>query len=301
MTSPTPRRTRPIDGPVPILVTALLWGTTGTAGSLAPGGAPAAGIGAAALVLGGLLLFLTDRAAWSLPRRCGVRERWLLAVGAVAVVGYPLTFYPAVTRTGVAVATVIALGSAPVFTGLLGWLARQGRPGGRWAGATALAVLGCAVLVLGPELTGGGGAVDLLGVLLAVLSGLSYAVYSLIAGRLIAAGPPSAGVMGAMFGGAAVLVLPVLALEPVSWLLSVRGAGVVLHLGVITTFLAYRLFGHGLRHTSAQSATTLTLAEPAVAAVLGVAALGERLPAVSWCGLAVLAAGLAFLALPGRR
>lgn len=299
--TPAPRPARPGAGPLPILASALLWGTTGTASSLAPGGVPATSIGAAALVLGGLLLFLTDRAAWSLPRACGVRERWLLVVGAVAVVGYPLTFYPAVTRTGVAVSTVIALGSAPVFTGLLGWLTRQGRPGGRWAGATALAVLGCGVLVLGPELAGGGRAVDLLGVLLAALSGLSYAVYSLIAGRLIAAGRPSAGVMGAMFGGAAVLVLPVLALGPVGWLLSPRGAGVVLHLGVVTTFLAYRLFGHGLRHTSAQTATTLTLAEPAVAAVLGVAALGERLPAASWCGLAVLAAGLAVLTLPRRR
>ncbi|MFI9361225.1 DMT family transporter [Kitasatospora sp. NPDC053057] len=286
---------------MPILASALLWGTTGTASSLAPGGAPAAGIGAAALVLGGALLFLTDRAAWSLPRTCGVGERWLLVVGAVAVVGYPVTFYPAVTRTGVAVATVIALGSAPVFTGVLGWLARQGRPSGRWAGATALAVCGCGVLALGPELVGGRSVVDLLGVLLAALSGLSYAVYSLIAGRLIAAGHQSGGVMGAMFGGAAVLVLPVLALGPVGWLLSVRGAGVVLHLGVITTFLAYRLFGYGLRHTTAQTATTLTLAEPAVAAVLGVAALGERLPAVSWCGLAVLAGGLAVLTLPGRR
>ncbi|WP_229928536.1 EamA family transporter [Kitasatospora xanthocidica] len=286
---------------MPILTAAVLWGTTGTASSLAPGGAPAAGIGAAGLVLGGLLLFLTDRTARTLPRGCGARERWLLAAGALAVAGYPVTFYPAVHRTGVAVATVIALGSAPVFTGLLGWLARQGRPSGRWAGATAAAVLGCAVLVLGPELAGHGTAVDPLGVLLAALSGLSYAVYSLIGGRLIAAGRPSGGVMGTMFGGAALIVLPVLLAGDPAWLASVRGAAVALHLAVVTTYLAYRLFGHGLRHTSAQTATTLTLAEPAVAAVLGVAALGERLPAVSWCGLAVLAGGLAFLALPARR
>ncbi|MDH6704956.1 DME family drug/metabolite transporter [Kitasatospora sp. MAA19] len=298
--APAGRRTNPLDGPVPILATALLWGTTGTASSLAPAGAPAAGIGAAALVLGGLLLFLSTRSARALPRTCGRRERWLLVVGAVAVVGYPISFYPAVSRTGVAVATVIALGSAPVFTGLLGWLARQGRPTGRWACATATAVVGCAVLVLGPELTGGATAVDATGVVLAALAGLSYAAYSLVGGKLIRRGHPSAGVMGAMFGGAALLVLPVLLLGDVRWIGTARGAAVVLHLAVITTFLAYRLFGHGLRHISAQAATTLTLAEPAVAAVLGVAALGERLPAVSWSGLAVLAAGLALLALPTR-
>ncbi|MER8104529.1 EamA family transporter [Kitasatospora sp. NPDC094016] len=296
--TPAARRAGPLGGPVPILVAALLWGTTGTASSLAPDGAPSAGIGAAALVLGGLLLFLSTRSARALPRACGRRERWQLAVGAVAVVGYPVTFYPAVTRAGVAVATVIALGSAPVFAGLLGWLTRQGRPSGRWAGATVTAVVGCAVLVLGPELTGGGAAVDAVGVALAALSGLSYAVYSLIGGRLISRGHPSAGVMGAMFGAAALLVLPVLFLGDLRWLASPRGAAVVLHLAVITTFLAYRLFGHGLRRTSAQTATTLTLAEPAVAALLGVAVLGERLPAASWCGLAILGAGLAVLTVP---
>lgn len=136
---------------------------------------------------------------------------------------------------------------------------------------------------------------------LAALAGLSYAAYSLIGGKLIARGHPSGAVMGAMFGAAALLVLPVVLGSGMRWLVTVRGAAVAVHLAVVTTFLAYRLFGYGLRHTAAQVATMLTLAEPAVAAVLGVVVLGERLPAVSWCGLAVLAVGLAFLSFPGAR
>lgn len=101
-----------------------------------------------------------------------------------------------------------------------------------------------------------------------------------------------------MFGAAALLVLPVLLASGVQWLVTVRGAAVAAHLAVVTTFLAYRLFGHGLRHTAAQVATTLTLVEPAVATVLSVAVLDERLPAVSWYGLAVLAVGLAILTIP---
>ncbi|MGW2960998.1 DMT family transporter [Streptomyces sp. NPDC001220] len=295
---PRPRRAGALAGPVPILTAAVLWGTTGTASSLAPAGAPAAAVGAAGLVLGGLLLLLTAPGARTLPRACTGGERRLLVLGALAVAGYPLTFYPAVARTGVAVATVVALGGAPVFAGLLGLLTRQSRPTVRWASATGAAVLGCTVLVLGPALAGDGAPVDTLGVLLAGLAGLSYAGYALVGGRLIARGHASGPVMGVMFGGAALFVLPVLLWSAGPWLLTARGTLVVLYLGAVTTFLCYRLFGYGLRHTTAQIATTLTLVEPAVAAVLGVAVLGERLPAVSWCGLAVLALGIVFLTLP---
>jgi drug/metabolite transporter, DME family len=108
-------------------------------------------------------------------------------------------------------------------------------------------------------------------------------------------------VLGAMFGAAGLAVLPLLLADGTGWLGTWRGAAVALHLAACTTFLAYRLFGRGLRSTPAQVATTLTLAEPAVATLLGVAILGQRLPALSWCGLAVLAAGLACLAVPRRR
>src|SRR5262249_46831600 len=150
---------------------------------------------------------------------------------------YPLTFYPAVARGGVAVATVIALGSAPAFAGLLGWLTGHGRPSLRWAGATGAAVLGCALLVAGPLFTGHGprGPLPAAGTALAALAGLSYAAYSLIGGRLIARGHPADRVMGSMFGGSAVLVLPVLVADGARWLVSVRGAGVALHLAVFTT------------------------------------------------------------------
>ncbi|MEU2779696.1 EamA family transporter [Streptomyces sp. NPDC007162] len=292
---PRPRPAGPFAGPPPILTAAVLWGTTGTASSLAPAGVPAAAVGSAGLVLGGILLFLAAPGSRALPRTCTGGERRLLVLGALAVAGYPLTFYPAVARTGVAAATVIALGGAPVLAGLLGLFTGRSRPTARWTTATAAAVLGCTVLVLGPDLAGAGAPVDVLGVLLAGLAGLSYAGYALVGGELIAGGHRGA-VPGVLFGGAALLVLPVVLWSAAAWLPTVRGGLVVLYLGAVTTFVCYRLFGYGLRHTAAQVATTLTLAEPAVAAVLGVTVLGERLPAVSWCGLAVLALGIVVLA-----
>jgi DME family drug/metabolite transporter len=285
-------------GSAPILIAAVLWGTTGTASSLAPAGAVPAAIGCAGLVLGGLLLFLTSQGAWSLLSRCERSHRWLLLLGALAVAGYPITFYPAVQRTGVAVATVIALGSAPVFTGLLAWVASGVRPTVQWAAATTAAVLGCGLLVLGPRLGQHAAPTDVMGVALAAGAGLSYAAYSLLGAKIINWGHSSDSVFGVMFGAAAVLVLPVVLFYDTEWLGTVRGTAVALHLAVFTVYLAYRLFGHGLRHTSAATATTLTLAEPAVAALLGVTMLSERLAVVSWYGLAVLASGLAVLTVP---
>jgi DME family drug/metabolite transporter len=187
---------------------------------------------------------------------------------------------------------------APVFAGLLSWITGQGRPTARWTGATAATVLGGTLLVLGPELTGQATPSDMTGIALAACAGLSYAVYSLIGGRLITRGHSSGSVMGVLFGAAGLLVLPLVLSTSTHWLITTRGAAVAVHLALFTVYLAYRLFGHGLRHTPASVATTLTLAEPAVAAVLGVTVLGERLPAASWCGLGVLAAGLAFLTVP---
>ncbi|MFI2433560.1 DMT family transporter [Streptomyces sp. NPDC018693] len=302
--APRPSHARSLGGPAPILASAVLWGTTGTAALQAPADAPAAAIGCAGLALGGLLLFLTSRGAHALPAAGTARERWLLVLGALAVAGYPITFYPAVARTGVAVATVIALGSAPVFAGLLSWITGQARPTARWTGATTAAVLGCALLVLGPELAGRGTPTDLRGVALAGCAGLSYALYSLIGGRLITRGHPSDAVMGVLFGGAGLLVLPIVLLTDTHWLGTLRGTAVAVYLAVFTVYLAYRLFGHGLRCTPASVATTLTLAEPAVAAVLGVTVVGERLPTASWCGLGILATGLILLTAPagaGRR
>ena len=295
---PTLASKRLTEGPLSILGAAVLWGTTGTAASFAPDSAHPAAIGSAGLVLGGILLFLVGRGSATLVTRSDRRTRSTLLLGALAVAGYPLTFYPAVAHAGVAVGTVITLGSAPVFAGLLAWGLERVRPSGRWAAATVAAVLGCAVLVLGPDLVGTQDPVHPSGVLLALVAGFSYSLYAIIAERLIRRGHTSGAVMGTMFAGGGLLVLPVLLFTGVAWLATVHGALVALHLALFTVFLAYWLFGNGLRHTCASTATTLSLAEPAVAALLGVALVGERLPLVSWSGLVVLTLGLAVLKEP---
>jgi DME family drug/metabolite transporter len=86
-----------------------------------------------------------------------------------------------------------------------------------------------------------------------------------------------------------------------SWVATGPGLAVATYLAVLTTALAYLLYARGLRTTAVTTATTLGLAEPAVAAVLGLAVLGEHLTATGFAGLGVLAISLVIAAWPSPR
>jgi DME family drug/metabolite transporter len=79
------------------------------------------------------------------------------------------------------------------------------------------------------------------------------------------------------------------------------GLGLAVYLGAIPTALAYVLFSRGLRGLTSGETATLVLAEPLTAAALGVVALGEQPSVAAGAGAALVLAGLAILALPGRR
>jgi drug/metabolite transporter, DME family len=218
-------------------------------------------------------------------------SRVALVLAAAAVGGYQVCFFTAVRMTGVAIGTVVAIGSAPVFTGVLTRLSGGPKLGLRWMLATAAAVAGCAVLVTAGKAAGANPA----GVTLALAAGLCYAVYAVAAARLISAGSPETAVMGLLFGGAAVLLAPVLAASSAGWVLTGRGIAVIGYLGLVTTVLAYLLYGRGLRTLPAPVAVTLGLAEPVVAAILGLVILGERLTPAAVIGLVLVGLALATL------
>jgi DME family drug/metabolite transporter len=138
----------------------------------------------------------------------------------------------------------------------------------------------------------GGASADLVGLACTAGAGLSYAVYADAAKHAIERGLDSTGAMAGIFGVGALLMAPLLALEPLGWLATTRGAALALHLGLITIALAYWLYGWGLHHLPVPTVVTLTLAEPLTAAALGVVVLGERLGTLGLLGAAVVAAGL---------
>ena len=87
-----------------------------------------------------------------------------------------------------------------------------------------------------------------------------------------------------------------LLLGETAWLRSGEGIALALYLGILPTAVAYVLFARGLQRLSAAEVTTLVLAEPIVALILGVVVLDEHLGVGGIIGSALVLVGLMLLA-----
>jgi DME family drug/metabolite transporter len=282
-----------------VLLAAVLFGTTGTAQALGPDTTSPLGVGAVRLAVGGLALLLvlplvrgSARAATRLWRT----PVGLLAGGCTAL--YQVCFFAGVERAGVALGTLVTIGSGPVFAGLLGAVLLRERVEASWLVATGTCVGGLALLSLAGGADGGA---EPVGLLLALTSGAAYAAYTVAAKRLIRAGAASSDVMASAFALGGLLLLPLLATQPLAWLATPGGWALAAHLGLVTTTAGYLLFGRGLAVLGAGPVTTLVLAEPLVATALGVGVLDERLPRLGVAGAALVLAGLALQGVASTR
>jgi DME family drug/metabolite transporter len=284
-----------------VLAAALLWATTGTAAAMAPEVGPLA-IGAAAMGVGGLLQAAAAARAIRAHRTILVVEWRTLTMAAAATAVYPLAFYSSMRLAGVAVGTAVSIGAAPVAAALVERVVDGHRLSARWALGAAFGVAGVGALVFmrgghAESAPGGTGPLAVLGIALGLLAGATYALYSWGAARVMRRGVPSRPAMGAIFGVGGVLLLPVLLLTGAPVLASGHNLAAAAYLAVVPMFLGYLLFGRGLAHVTASTATTLSLLEPAAATLVAVGLLREQLPLLGWVGMALLSASLCTTAL----
>jgi DME family drug/metabolite transporter len=212
-------------------------------------------------------------------------------IAAAGIAAYQIFFFSGVARTGVAIGTIVGIGSTPIAAGILVLLVRREWPGRRWMIATALAIIGCTLLIL----TSSSIKTDTVGIFLAIAAGASYALYTMLSKDLLDKHPAGA-VLSVTFSLGVIILLPILFYGDLSWLLEPRGMAVALHLGVVTVGIGYLLFGIGLTAVPVATAATLTLAEPLTAGLMGVFVLGETLTTVAVIGISLLLVGLLILA-----
>lgn len=281
---------QPVGGHWFVLTAAVLWGTTGTAQALAPPGVQPTVIGALRLAIGGTALLILATLRGSLSKG----QNWLNAptgFASLTIAAYQLLFFAGVARTGVAVGTIVAIGSAPILAGLLGYIFRRDRLERQWFWATLVAILGCALIIL-PR---GATKIDPAGFILTLGAGLAYATYAIASKGLLEVYAPDA-VVAVVFSTGAILLSPILFQGDLGWLGQAAGLAVALHLGLFATAAAYILFSRGLQRIPVASAVTYSLAEPLTAAALGILLLGEDLTLTMLAGMGLVFAGLAMLA-----
>ncbi|MFE7130412.1 DMT family transporter [Streptomyces sp. NPDC057638] len=203
-------------------------------------------------------------------------------------------YFAAVEATGLAVATVVTLGTGPVLIALGARLTLGERLGGGGLLAVGGALAGLGVLALGD----GGGTVRPAGVVLALLSASGYAAITLLARWLgrDGGGDALATTAWAFAIGAAAL-LPMAAAEGL--LPSARDTeellrvvSLLVYVAAVPTALAYVLYFAGAAVVRAATVSVVMLLEPVSAALFAVTLLDERLTLPTVAGSALLLAAV---------
>jgi len=283
-----------------VVLGALCWGAGGISGALLGREAQlGAGAVAAYRLLGGGLAVLAGVGVVEALRPSGrlrvdSRAAWgRVAVVAVLIAGFQAAYFQAVFLVGVAVATLVTLGSAPVLVAGAQALRRRRLPGPRVLAALASAVVGLVLLVAvgGPEGAGevvarSGTVVG--GVGLALLAALAFAALVIVNRRPVDGMGPLV-MTGIAFTAGGLVLLPFAALSgglavpatPLGWWW-------LAFLALVPTALAYALYFTGLPAAGATPAALAALLEPLAAALLAIAVLDERLALWGWLGAALL-------------
>jgi DME family drug/metabolite transporter len=277
-------------GILAVLGAAFCFGTTGTTQQLGVPDISPVAVASARLLCGSLFLFIF---AFLIERRNSKYRmpRTDLLIAGCGIAIYQLTFFSAVDSTGIAIATVTALGTAPTFSAIVAYLILREKPLLNW-------YLGTSVTIIGIVLVGTANGVEgfnLLGILLASIAGLGFAIFNVICRKSLEKGASDIWVTAQTFGIAAIASAPFLFTESPVWLTTRNGILTTLWLGIFTTSVGYILFMYGLKRIPSSLAATVVLAEPATATILAAVVIGEPLVAQSYLGIATVALGILYI------
>ena len=282
--------TRERRGIFAVLGAALCFGTTGTTQQLGVPDVSPVAVASARLLCGSLFLFIF--AYFQRKSRGNVRMplRDLIICGC-GIGMYQLTFFSAVHSTGISIATVTALGTAPTLSAVVAYFLLGEKPQSNWYVGTTVTILG--IILVGTA--HGVDSFNLKGVGLAVLAGFGFAVFNVFCRRSLKRGAQDMWLTATTFGVAALVSFPFLFTQSPQWILTLNGALTILWLGLVTTSIGYVLFMYGLKRIESSLAATVVLAEPATATILAAVVIGESLVMQSYIGIAVVAAGIVYL------
>ena len=272
-----------------VILAATLWGTTGTVQALIPDYKEPLVVGAIRLYLAAIYLFLISILFDKNLLSAIFKSPVLIAFSGLFIMLYNMTFFAAVLISGVGVVTAISIGSAPIWAILFEFIVLKSTHGLNKLIGAILPVTGICVLMLFGDNTDWSN----LGAFLALLSGLSYALYSLSTSRIVKE-VSHHNTAAWTFLIAAFLSTPVFIYFPSSWVFSHDAIYYLIFLGTFATGIAYSFFTFGLKYLTSSTAVTLSLVEPITAVILALIILGEFFSMSQYLAIMVIILGLYF-------
>jgi len=275
-----------------VVFAAVCFATTGTSQELGPDNLSPLGVATMRTIIGAAFLIVVAAIMRNKQARTEYKPvaPWLWLAAGLGMALFAAAFFAGVRSTGIAIGTVFALASAPLFTGVISIVALRQNPTRQWLVATTFAIVGMSILVL----AGNDAQLSAAGIGLALLAGFGYALFAVASKSLVASGMPGEQSMDRVFVIAAVMLAPSLFFVDLKWLTQPSGIVLVVWLGVVSVGLAYWAYATGLRTLAPSETTMLTLVEPVVATVLGAVILDHRPTAWAWFGIVVVIGALAY-------
>jgi drug/metabolite transporter (DMT)-like permease len=219
-----------------------------------------------------------------------------LALGGVGYAAQSGAFFGALTHIDASLAALLLYTYPALVFGIAIVLGRERADRPRVI-ALGLATTGAALVLAG----GGAGALDPLGVVLALTAAVLYSVYILVSERVV--GHIDAFLLGALITTGAAVTLSIAGLVSGSLRLDFEPAGWawIAALGLGSTVIAISAFLAGLNLVGPATAAIVSTIEPVVTVALAMAFFAERLGAVQVVGGVLVLTAVVLLAAKVRR
>lgn len=275
-----------------VLLAGVFWGTYGTIASFLPDSIPSLTVGAIRLAVGalGLAIILAFTRKGRIITKGAKFPLLSIGISAGALAVAQTTLYLGIRYAGVTIATMIFIGTPPLFSGLFAQFVRKDRQSLSWLVSSVIIATGCTLMAISGDVATVGNRL-ILGSLFAATAGAGWTfVGTLLRNMHKNASPLESSFV--VMAATAILLIPIAVSQGFAWASEPRAIWLSLALGVVSASIPYWLFTTGARLIPASHAFLYGLSEPITASFLGLVVLGERLSGIGSIGYLAVVTGL---------
>ncbi|HCS37219.1 MAG TPA: hypothetical protein DIW48_11200 [Sphaerochaeta sp.] len=280
-----------------VLLAGVFWGTYGTFASFLPESISPLAVGAIKLAIGAIglaVILMVSHRGRIISKGTRFPIPTLLSC-AVALAIAQTSIYMGVRNAGVTIATMIFIGTPPLFSGLFAQFVRKERQSLSWLVSSIIIALGCFFMAISGDTTAVGNRL-LIGSLFAATAGATWTFVGTNLRSMQKHATPLESSFVVM-GAASLVLMPIVAFQGIAWIAEPGVFSLALALGFVSTAIPYWLFTTGARRIPASHAFLYGLTEPITASFLGLVVLGERLASIGAVGYVLVIIGLVLFSL----